>query len=121
MLSANPLEKRRQVAGICVVLGLVIEALCLIWASPIAFVIFVAVGGLLMFAVSFCTCTPWSPISKCQNESLCGNENREKASATGRRRFGQNRIICRGYPWHQRKESQRLGSRGPVFWTNGCV
>ncbi len=50
MLSANPLEKRRQVAGICVVLGLVIEALCLIWASPIAFVIFVAVGGLLMFA-----------------------------------------------------------------------
>ena len=49
MLSANQFEKRRQIAGICVVLGLVIEALCLIWASPIAFVIFVAIGGLLMF------------------------------------------------------------------------
>ena len=50
MLSANQLEKRRQVAGILIVLGLVIEALCLIWATPIAFVIFVAIGGLFMFA-----------------------------------------------------------------------
>jgi hypothetical protein len=49
MLSANQLEKRRQVAGILIVLGLVIEALCLIWATPIAFVIFVAIGGFLMF------------------------------------------------------------------------
>jgi hypothetical protein len=49
MLSANQLEKRRQVAGILIVLGLVTEALCLIWATPIAFVIFVAIGGLLMF------------------------------------------------------------------------
>jgi hypothetical protein len=49
MLSANPVEKRRQVAGICIVLGLVIEALCLIWSTPIAFVIFVAIGSLLMF------------------------------------------------------------------------
>ncbi len=49
MLSVNQLEKRRQVAGIFIVLGLVIEALCLIWSTPIAFVIFVAIGGLLMF------------------------------------------------------------------------
>jgi hypothetical protein len=49
MLSANQLEKRRQVAGIFIVLSLVIEALCLIWSTPIAFVIFVAIGGLLMF------------------------------------------------------------------------
>jgi hypothetical protein len=49
MLRANSVEKRRQVAGICIVLGLVIEALCLIWSTPIAFVIFVAIGGLLMF------------------------------------------------------------------------
>jgi hypothetical protein len=49
MLSANPLDKRRQLAGVCIVLGLLVEALCLIWATPIAFVIFVAVGGLLMF------------------------------------------------------------------------
>ena len=49
MLSVNQLEKRRQVAGIFIVLGLVIEALCLLWSTPIAFVIFVGVGGLLMF------------------------------------------------------------------------
>ena len=49
MLSPNHLEKLRQVAGIFIVLGLVIEALCLIWSTPIAFVVFVAFGGLLMF------------------------------------------------------------------------
>jgi hypothetical protein len=48
MLSVNQLEKRRQVAGVFIVLGLVIEALCLIWSTPIAFVIFVAISGLLM-------------------------------------------------------------------------
>jgi hypothetical protein len=49
MLSVEQLEKRRQVAGVFIVLGLVTEALCLIWSTPIAFVIFVAIGGLLMF------------------------------------------------------------------------
>jgi hypothetical protein len=49
MLTVNQLEKRRQVAGVFIVLGLVIEALCLIWSTPIAFVIFVAIGGLFMF------------------------------------------------------------------------
>jgi predicted membrane channel-forming protein YqfA (hemolysin III family) len=49
MLSVNQLEKRRQVAGIFIVLGLVVEALCLMWSTPIAFVIFVVIGGLLMF------------------------------------------------------------------------
>jgi len=49
MLSVNQFEKRRQVAGVFIVLGLVIEALCLLWSTPIAFVTFVAIGGLLMF------------------------------------------------------------------------
>jgi hypothetical protein len=49
MLSANPVEKRRQFAGICIALGLVIEALCLIWSTPIAFVVFVTLSGFLMF------------------------------------------------------------------------
>ncbi len=49
MLGPNHLEKLRQLAGIFIVLGLVIEALCLIWSTPIAFVIFVAIGGLFMF------------------------------------------------------------------------
>ena len=49
MLSTNPLEKRRQFAGLCLAVGLVVEALCLLWASPIAFVLFVTIGGSLMF------------------------------------------------------------------------
>jgi hypothetical protein len=43
------LEKRLQVAGTLLILGLVIEALCLLWAKPITFVLFVAVGGVLLF------------------------------------------------------------------------
>jgi hypothetical protein len=50
MPSANPLEKRLQISGTLLILGLLIEALCLLAAKPIAFVIFVAVGGLLLFA-----------------------------------------------------------------------
>jgi hypothetical protein len=44
------MEKRIQVAGIILIAGLLIEALCLLWARPISFVIFVAVGGLFLFA-----------------------------------------------------------------------
>jgi hypothetical protein len=50
MFSANAMEKRLQIAGSCLVPGLLIEALCLLSATPIAFVIFVAAGGLLIFA-----------------------------------------------------------------------
>jgi hypothetical protein len=49
MMSAHPLDKRRQLAAICLALGLLVEALCLIWATPIAFVVFLAFGGFLMF------------------------------------------------------------------------
>jgi hypothetical protein len=44
MLSANTLEKRLQIAGILVILGLVVEASCLFWTRPLAFVLFVFVG-----------------------------------------------------------------------------
>jgi hypothetical protein len=49
MLSTSLSEKRLRFAGICLATGLLIEALCLIWATPIAFIIFVAIGGLLIF------------------------------------------------------------------------
>jgi hypothetical protein len=48
MLSTNRSEKRLRFAGICLAIGLLIEALCLIWATPIAFIVFVAIGGLLI-------------------------------------------------------------------------
>jgi uncharacterized membrane protein len=49
MLSTSRTEKRLRFAGICLAIGLVTEALCLLWATPIAFIVFVAVGGLLIF------------------------------------------------------------------------
>ena len=49
MLSTDPLQKRQQFAGLFLALGLLTEALCLILSTPIAFVIFVALGGSFMF------------------------------------------------------------------------
>ena len=46
--SANPLERRLRFSGILLILGLLVEALCLFWAQPIAFVLFLALGGLLL-------------------------------------------------------------------------
>jgi hypothetical protein len=67
MLSTNPLEKRRQFAGVCLTVGLMIEALCLMWATPIAFVLFVALGGSLMFVglvlYLFSLVAPASPLN----------------------------------------------------------
>jgi len=48
MASANSLEKRLKIAGTLLILGLLIEALCLLWKAPIAFIIFVAIGGSLL-------------------------------------------------------------------------
>jgi hypothetical protein len=47
---AASMEKRIQVAGVLLIIGLVIEAVCLLWGRPISFVIFVAIGGLFLFA-----------------------------------------------------------------------
>jgi hypothetical protein len=38
MLSTNLLERRLQFAGILLILGLLVEGLCLIWARPLAFI-----------------------------------------------------------------------------------
>jgi hypothetical protein len=50
MPSTDQLGKRLQIAGTFLIIGLLIEALCLLSARPVAFVIFVAVGGFLLFA-----------------------------------------------------------------------
>jgi hypothetical protein len=50
MFSSKPLDKRLQISGTFLIAGLLIEAACLVSAKPIAFVIFVALGGLLLFA-----------------------------------------------------------------------
>ena len=48
MLSISQSERGMRFAGICLAIGFLIEALCLLWATPIAFIVFVAIGGLLI-------------------------------------------------------------------------
>jgi hypothetical protein len=50
MANSTRLEGRLQIAGTLLIIGLAIEAICLLCAKPIAFVLFVTVGGLLLFA-----------------------------------------------------------------------
>jgi hypothetical protein len=49
-LSANPVERRLQISGVLIILGLLVEALCLAWRGPLAFLVFLSLGGLLLFA-----------------------------------------------------------------------
>jgi hypothetical protein len=44
------LEKRLRLAGILVILGLLVEGVCLLRAGPLAFIFLVGVGGLLCVA-----------------------------------------------------------------------
>jgi hypothetical protein len=50
MLSMSPLERKLQLSGIILILGLVVEGLCLLSHGPISFMLFVGLGGVL-FAV----------------------------------------------------------------------
>lgn len=49
-LSADPFEKRLQISGALLILGLLVEAVCLVWRGPLAFLVFAGAGGLLLFA-----------------------------------------------------------------------
>jgi len=44
------LEKRIQLAGILLIVGLLVEAVCLLWARPLAFILLVGLGGFLCVA-----------------------------------------------------------------------
>lgn len=44
------ITRKLQVAGVLIVLGLVVELLTLAWNNPISFIVFLGIGGLLMFA-----------------------------------------------------------------------
>ena len=47
------IENRLRLAGMLVISGLVVEAGCLLWSRPIAFILLVGVGGLLCAAGIF--------------------------------------------------------------------
>ncbi|MGB7281100.1 MAG: hypothetical protein WBE13_02465 [Candidatus Acidiferrum sp.] len=42
------IDRRLRIAGSLVVMGLLIEAICLSWSRPIAFVVLVVIGGVLI-------------------------------------------------------------------------
>ena len=44
----SKMERRLQVSGTLILMGLLVEAICLLWSRPIAFVVFVSLGGLLI-------------------------------------------------------------------------
>jgi hypothetical protein len=50
MSGESKMERRLQIAGALLICGLLVEAICLLWARPIAFVIFAGAGGGLMLA-----------------------------------------------------------------------
>jgi hypothetical protein len=48
MLSTNPLERKLQISGMILIVGLVVEVLCLLSGSPFGFILFVGLGCLLI-------------------------------------------------------------------------
>lgn len=48
MRSGDSMGRRLRIAGILVITGLLVEALCLVWSKPIAFVVLVCIGGALI-------------------------------------------------------------------------
>jgi hypothetical protein len=49
MPAVNPMIWRLQITGTLLIIGLLIEAICLFSEKPIAFVLFVAIGGVFLF------------------------------------------------------------------------
>lgn len=50
MADVNPLKKRLRISGLFLILGLLVEALCLAWRGPLAFLVFLGVSGGMLFA-----------------------------------------------------------------------
>ena len=42
------METRIRTSGVLIILGLLVEALCLVWSRPIAFLVLAFVGGALI-------------------------------------------------------------------------
>ena len=50
MNHTSDIHRPLQISGALVILGLLVEAVCLLWSRPIAFVIFAGLGGFLIAA-----------------------------------------------------------------------
>lgn len=49
-MNAESLYKRLQLSGVLVAIGLAVEVVTLYWAHPLAFVLFIVLGGTLVGA-----------------------------------------------------------------------
>jgi Flp pilus assembly protein protease CpaA len=47
MRPGDSMVRRLRISGLLVIAGLLVEALCLVWSRPIAFVVLVCIGGAL--------------------------------------------------------------------------
>ena len=45
MRAGDTMSRRLRISGVLVVIGLLVEAPCLVWSGPIAFVVLVCLGG----------------------------------------------------------------------------
>jgi hypothetical protein len=48
MRSGDSINRSLRISGLFVIIGLLVEALCLVWSRPIAFVVLVCLGGTLI-------------------------------------------------------------------------
>ena len=48
MGGVDSMSRRLRISGIFVIIGLLVEVLCLVWSKPIAFVLLVCIGGALI-------------------------------------------------------------------------
>ena len=47
--SSDPLERRLQLSGVLLMIGLLTEAVCLFRARPLSFLVFLGIGGVFLF------------------------------------------------------------------------
>ncbi len=48
MHPGGSMNQKLRTSGFIVIIGLLVEALCLVWSKPIAFVVLVCIGGALI-------------------------------------------------------------------------
>jgi len=70
-LTTISLTQRLRIAGILIVMGLIVELLTIAWNNPIAFLVFLGVGGLLIFVGMVVYL--WSLVSQDQQPPLISN------------------------------------------------
>lgn len=50
MLATRLIERRLQISGILLLLGMLVEACCLAWKGPLAFLLFTGLSSMLFFS-----------------------------------------------------------------------